>query len=149
MNHENHEQSRESSPIKIMKFKRQRRFEAKVETSALNDIMFFLLLFFLIVATLGSPNVIKLVLPKSDTSSNEVNKQPVTLSITKEKAYYIDRAYVPLPELESRLQQATQGMDEPTVILRAEQTLTIQDLVDVMSMGARLRIRMVLATELD
>lgn len=132
-----------------MKFKRQRRFEAKVETSALNDIMFFLLLFFLIVATLGSPNVIKLMLPKSDTSNNEVNKQPVTLSITKEKAYYIDREYVPLPELESRLQQATQTMDEPTVILRAEQSLTIQDLVDVMSMGARLRIRMVLATELD
>lgn len=132
-----------------MKFKRQRRFEAKVETSALNDIMFFLLLFFLIVATLGSPNVIKLVLPSSDTSSNEVNKQPVTLSITKEKAYYIDREYVPLPELENRLQEATQNMDEPTVILRAEQTLSIQDLVDVMSMGARLRIRMVLATELD
>lgn len=132
-----------------MKFKRQRRFEAKVETSALNDIMFFLLLFFLIVATLGSPNVIKLMLPKSDTSNNEVNKQPVTLSITKDKAYYIDRAYVPLPELEGRLQEATQGMDEPTVILRAEQTLSIQDLVDVMSMGARLRIRMVLATELD
>ncbi|MDP5121273.1 MAG: biopolymer transporter ExbD [Spirosomaceae bacterium] len=132
-----------------MKFKRQRRFEAKVETSALNDIMFFLLLFFLIVATLGSPNVIKLVLPSSDTSSNEVNKQPVTLSITKDKAYYIDRTYVPLPELEGRLQEATQGMEEPTIILRAEQSLTIQDLVDVMSMGARLRIRMVLATELD
>jgi biopolymer transport protein ExbD len=40
-------------------------------------------------------------------------------------------------------------MEEPTIILRAEQTLTIQDLVDVMSMGARLQIRMVLATELD
>jgi biopolymer transport protein ExbD len=132
-----------------MKFKRQRRFEAEVQTASLNDIMFFLLLFFLIVATLGSPNVIKLLLPKAEASSHDVSKQPITLSITKDKAYYIDRTPVPLPELENRLMQATQGMEEPTVILRAEQTLTIQDLVDVMSMGARLKIRMVLATELE
>ncbi|MFN4084913.1 MAG: ExbD/TolR family protein [Spirosomataceae bacterium] len=131
-----------------MKLKRQRRFEAEVQTASLNDIMFFLLLFFLIVATLGSPNVIKLLLPKSDASSHDVSKQPVTLSITEDKAYYIDRTPVPLPELEARLQQATANMEEPTVILRAEQSLTIQDLVEVMSMGARLKIRMVLATEL-
>lgn len=132
-----------------MKFKRQRRFEAEVQTASLNDIMFFLLLFFLIVATLGSPNVIKLLLPKAEASTHDVSKQPITLSITKDKAYYIDRTPVPLPELENRLMQATQGMEEPTVILRAEQTLTIQDLVDVMSMGTRLKIRMVLATELE
>ena len=139
-----------------MKLKRQRRFEAEVQTASLNDIMFFLLLFFLIVATLGSPNVIKLMLPKSDTSAHDVSKQPITLSITKDKAYYItaDKAYfidrtpVPLPELEARLQQATAAMEEPTVILRAEQSLTIQDLVEIMSMGAWLKIRMVLATEL-
>ncbi len=132
-----------------MKLKRQRRFEAEVQTASLNDIMFFLLLFFLIVATLGSPNVIKLLLPKSENSTHDVSKQPVTLSITKDKAYFIDRQPVPLPELEQTLQAATATMEEPTVILRAEQSLTIQDLVDVMSMGARLKIRMVLATELQ
>lgn len=132
-----------------MKFKRQRRFEAEVQTASLNDIMFFLLLFFLIVATLGSPNVIKLMLPKSSESTHDVSKQPITLSITADKAYYIDRREVPLPQLEQRLSEATAGMDEPTVILRAEQSLTIQDLVDVMAMGARLQIRMVLATELN
>ncbi len=132
-----------------MKFKRQRRFEAEVQTSSLNDIMFFLLLFFLIVSTLGSPNVIKLLLPKSSKSSHDVSKQPVTLSITKEKEYFIDKKQVNFPELEARLIEATSKMEEPTVILRAEQTLTIQDLVDVMAMGAKLKIRMVLATELS
>jgi biopolymer transport protein ExbD len=131
-----------------MKFKRQRRFEAEVQTSSLNDIMFFLLLFFLIVSTLGSPNVIKLLLPKSEKSSHDVSKQPVTLSITKDKEYFIDKKQVNFPELEAKLLESTSKMEEPTVILRAEQTLTIQDLVDVMSMGARLKIRMVLATEL-
>jgi biopolymer transport protein ExbD len=130
-----------------MKFKRQRRFHAEVQTSALNDIMFFLLLFFLIVATLGSPNVIKLMLPQTDDSTHDVSKAPINLSITEDKLYYIDREPVPFPSLEQRLMEATAGMEEPTVILRAASMLTIQDLVDVMSLGARLRIRMVLATE--
>jgi biopolymer transport protein ExbD len=131
-----------------MKFKRQRRFEAEVQTSSLNDIMFFLLLFFLIVSTLGSPNVIKLLLPKSDKSTHDVSKQPLTLSITEDKQYFIDKKPVPYPSLEAALVEATAGMEEPTVILRAEQSLTIQDLVDVMAIGARIKIRMVLATEL-
>jgi biopolymer transport protein ExbD len=132
-----------------MKFKRQRRFEAEVQTSSLNDIMFFLLLFFLIVSTLGSPNVIKLLLPKSDKSTHDVSKQPLTLSITKDKQYFLDKKAVNFPDLENQLVAATTGMEEPTVILRAEQTLTIQDLVDVMAIGARIKIRMVLATELS
>jgi biopolymer transport protein ExbD len=131
-----------------MKFKRQRRFEAEVQTASLNDIMFFLLLFFLIVSTLGSPNVIKLMLPKSEKSSHDVSKQPVALSITEEKEYFIDKKQINFPELEQALIQATSGMDEPTVVLRAAQTLTIQDLVDVMAIGARIKVRMVLATEL-
>jgi biopolymer transport protein ExbD len=132
-----------------MKFKRQRRFEAEVQTSSLNDIMFFLLLFFLIVSTLGSPNVIKLMLPKSDKSTHDVSKQPITLSITEDKQYFIDKKPVAFPQLEATLVEATTGMEEPTVILRAEQNLTIQDLVDVMAIGARIKIRMVLATELS
>lgn len=132
-----------------MKFKRQRRFEAEVQTASLNDIMFFLLLFFLIVATLGSPNIIKLLLPESQDSTHEVSKEPVSLSITEDKLYYIDRTPVPFPELEGALMNATAGMEEPTVILRAAQSLTIQDLVDIMGIGARLKIRMVLATELS
>jgi biopolymer transport protein ExbD len=131
-----------------MKLKRQRRFHAEVQTASLNDIMFFLMLFFLIVSTLGSPNVIKLLLPKSDKSTHDVSKQPLTLSITEDKRYFLDKKQVNFPELEAMLVEATTGMEEPTVILRAEQTLTIQDLVDVMAIGARIKIRMVLATEL-
>jgi biopolymer transport protein ExbD len=130
-----------------MKFKRQRRFEAEVSTASLNDIMFFLLLFFLIISTLANPNVIKLMLPKA-SATQSVNKQPVTLSITKDKVYYINRTPIPFPQLEERLRAATANMPEPTIVLRAESSLTIQDLVDVMSLGAKMKLRMVLATEL-
>lgn len=132
-----------------MKFKRQRRFQAEVQTASLNDIMFFLLLFFLIVATLGSPNVIKLMLPQTEESTNEVSKQPITLSITEDKRYFIDREQINFPQLEEALYEATVDMEEPTVVLRAEESLTIQDLVDVMAIGSRLKVRMVLATDLN
>lgn len=131
-----------------MKLKRQRRFHAEVQTASLNDIMFFLLLFFLIVSTLGSPNVIRLMLPKTSESTNEVSKQPITLSITEDKEYFIDRKQINFPELETAVMEATAGMEEPTVVLRAAESLTIQDLVDVMAIGARLKVRMVLATDL-
>jgi biopolymer transport protein ExbD len=132
-----------------MKLKRQRRFEAEVSTASLNDIMFFLLLFFLIISTLGNPNVIKLLLPKSSKSTHDVSKQPISLTITKDKVYYINSTPVPFPQLEERLIEATSKMEEPTVVLRAESSLTVQDLVDAMSLGAKLKIRMVLATELN
>lgn len=131
-----------------MKLKRQRRFHAEVQTASLNDIMFFLLLFFLIVSTLGSPNVIRLMLPKTSESTNQVSKQPVTLSITEDKRYFIDRKPINFPELQTAVLEATAGMEEPTVVLRAAESLTIQDLVDVMAIGARLKVRMVLATDL-
>ncbi|ADQ18921.1 ExbD/TolR family protein [Leadbetterella byssophila] len=130
-----------------MKLKRQRRFHAEVQTASLNDIMFFLLLFFLIVSTLGSPNVIRLMLPKTSESTNEVSKQPITLSITEDKRFFIDRKQINFPDLENAVLEATSGMEEPTVVLRAAESLTIQDLVDVMAIGARLKVRMVLATD--
>lgn len=132
-----------------MKFKRQRRFHAEVATASLNDIMFFLMLFFLIISTLGNPNVIKLLLPKSQKSDHDVSKQPISLSITADKRYYINSTQVPFDQLESRIISATQSMEEPTVVLRAESSLTVQDLVDVMALGAKLKVRMVLATELN
>lgn len=130
-----------------MKFKRQRRFHAEVSTASLNDIMFFLLLFFLIISTLGNPNVIRLLLPKSSKSQHNVTKDPVTLSITKDKEYYIENRQVPFEELEGRIQQITANTSEPTIIVRADGNLPVQDLVEIMDIGGKLNVRMVLATE--
>ncbi|MFD2523153.1 ExbD/TolR family protein [Emticicia soli] len=133
-----------------MKLKRQRRFHAEVSTASLNDIMFFLLLFFLIISTLGNPNVIKLLLPKSSKSVQDIPKtKPVALTITKDKTYYINSTAVPLPQLEERLIAATANMDEPVITLRVDNSVTVQELVDVMSLGAKLKIKMVMATELN
>ena len=128
-----------------MNIKRKRTFKAEVSTSSLNDIMFFLLLFFLIVSSLANPNVIKLLLPNSKSAQN-LNKQQITISITKDKQYFIDNTQISFADIEPLLKSRIGSLDEPTVILRLESSLTDQDLVDVMEIGNRLKVKMVMAT---
>jgi biopolymer transport protein ExbD len=129
-----------------MNIRRSKQFKPEVSTSSLNDIMFFLLLFFLIVSTLANPNVIKVLLPKSKTAQ-EIDKQQINLTVTADRRYYIDQKEVLLSELEQQLQSHVIGIDNPTVVLRFAKSLNIQDLVDVLEVGVRLNIKMVMATE--
>jgi biopolymer transport protein ExbD len=129
-----------------MNIRRSKHFKPEVSTSSLNDIMFFLLLFFLIVSTLANPNVIKVLLPKSKTAQ-EIDKQQVNLTVTEDRRYYIDQKEVLLSELEQKLQDHVRSIENPTIVLRFAKSLNIQDLVDVLEVGVRLNIKMVMATE--
>ena len=85
-----------------MKLRRKPKFAAEVATSSLNDIMFFLLLFFLIISTVANPNVIKLLLPKA-SSSQQLSKKQVTLSVDSNKQYFIDKQPIDANNLENEL----------------------------------------------
>lgn len=128
-----------------MKLRRKQKFAAEVATSSLNDIMFFLLLFFLIISTVANPNVIKLLLPKA-AASQQLSKKQVTLSVDSNKQYFIDKKPVDPANLENELKTIMVGIAEPTVVVRFDKTLTVQDLVDVLQTGAKLNIKMVMAT---
>ena len=128
-----------------MNIKRNKHFKPEVSTSSLNDIMFFLLLFFLIVSTLSNPNVIKLLLPSAKASQN-ITKQQITISVTENKLYYIDDKQVTIDQIESILQLRIRDIREPTVVLRFAYDLKVQDLVDILEIGTRLKVKMVLAT---
>jgi biopolymer transport protein ExbD len=129
-----------------MKLRKRLEFKPEVATGSLNDIMFFLLLFFLLVATFANPNVIKLLLPKS-ASNQTIDKKQITLSITKEKNYYIDKEQIPFTKLEGSLLAIKQKVSDVTIVLRTDNSLTIQDLIDVLAIGNKLQIKMILATE--
>jgi len=124
---------------------RKKRFPPEVSTSSLNDIMFFLLLFFLIVSSLANPNVIKLLLPNSKSAQN-LSKQQISISVTKDKKYYIDSHQVSFEDIEPLLKARISTLQEHTVILRLEYTLTVQDLADLLEIGTRLKVKMVMAT---
>ena len=128
-----------------MKIGRRNQFHAEVATSSLNDIMFFLLLFFLIISTIANPNVIKVFLPKSQ-ASQALTKQPVSVTVTEDKVYYVNQREVPFDKLEIELLKACEGMSEPTVVLRLNNSLSVQDMVDVWQIGVKHKVKMILAT---
>jgi biopolymer transport protein ExbD len=125
---------------------RKHRFAAEMGASSMSDIMFFLMLFFLIVSTLVNPSVIKLMLPRAK-SSQTLSKQQFTVDVSAEKAYFINNKPVAFEQLEPALQSLIKGIQEPTVVLRVDNALSIQDLVDVLEIGNRLKVKMVLATK--
>ena len=129
-----------------MKLQRRHRETAEVSTESLNDIMFFLLLFFLIVSTLANPNVIKLTLPSSQHST-QLQKQKITIEVTADRKYSVNNTTVLFSELEHALQIVTANVQEPTVVLRMDNSLAVQDLADVLQIGYKLKIKMVLATK--
>lgn len=118
---------------------------AEVNTHSLNDIMFFLLLFFLIVSTMISPSVVKLNLP-SAKKTQTVDKQPINLEISQDMRYYLAGKEVEFDNLEAAIQAAIVNKSEPTIVLRLDKELTIQQLVDVLEIGNKLKVKMILAT---
>lgn len=90
-----------------------------MHTGALNDILFILLLFFLIVSTLANPNVIRVSAPrgKSDTKA----KQTVVVSIDKNNQLYVGQKKITLPELEGELKVIfAKETEKPSVVVNAD-----------------------------
>ena len=128
-----------------MPIRRNKRFEAEVATSSLSDIMFFLLLFFLIISTLANPNVIKMTLPKAK-SNEKTNKQLISLSVTEEKRFYLDKQEVTFDKLETELLAKIGDNKEQAVVVRIPYNLQVQDLVDVLQIGVKNNLKFVIAT---
>lgn len=129
-----------------MNLRRKKRFEFELGTGAMNDIMFFLMLFFLIASSLLNPNFIKVNLPKaSDTKA--ITKKQVQVTVTADLKYYIDKQEVTKADLEPTLRTALEGSDEATVTLNVDSTVQVQRLVDIMQVGTHLKAKMVLATQ--
>lgn len=129
-----------------MAIKRKRRFHAGVESSSMSDIMFFLLLFFLIISTLANPNVIKVPLPDANQTDNTVGSH-LTLTVTSDKKYYLDKDEVAPQDLEVRLLQETKLRKDETVVLRPAYDLDVQELIDLLQLGLKHQLKFVIATK--
>jgi biopolymer transport protein ExbD len=122
--------------------------KAEVFTSAMNDIMFFLMLFFLIVSTLLNPNIIKLNLP-SAKNTQALHKKEIQVSVDENHVYYVNSKQVPFLNLESALSTeiGNNKSEQTYVVLRCENSLPIQEMVNVLEIGNKLNIKMVLAVK--
>jgi len=130
-----------------MQIRKKFRGEAEVFTDALNDILFILLMFFLIVSTLANPNVIKLSQPKSKSDTKA--KQNVVVSIDVNKQFYVGQTRVSIDSLRSALLPAIQKekTEIPTVVINADKNVPIDDVVAVMRVARDLGARTVLSVD--
>jgi biopolymer transport protein ExbD len=126
--------------------KRHQRVSAEVHTSAMNDIMFFLLLFFLIASTITNPNVIKLMLPKS-SSGKAMSKKTISVSISQDLKYTVEKKPVKIEDMQNTLTKFKTVGAELTIVLSVDRTVPIQNVVQVMDIAQKLNIKLVLATE--
>jgi biopolymer transport protein ExbD len=129
-----------------MNLRSKNKFRAEINTSSLNDIMFFLMLFFLIASTMVSPSVIKLTLPSSKYNQT-VRKTEISISITNTHQYYINNDAVSLENLESELVKRVPDPEKVTVVIRCDKDVPVQELINVLQIGNKLKIKMILATK--
>ncbi len=129
-----------------MNLRNKHRDEGEVHTGPLNDILFILLLFFLIVSTLANPNVIKLSQPKSKSDTR--SKQTVVVSIDAGQRFYVGTTLVSLTDLKSRLQPfLAKETDQPSIVINADKSVPVDDVVAVMRIAKELGARTVLAVD--
>ena len=126
---------------------KRNKSEVRVFTDSLNDIMFFLMLFFLLASAVSNPQVVKLLLPRSSAGEQSVAKKTITVSVTQDLKYYLDKEEVPYENLLNAIQAYVQPGEELTVMLYADSTVPIQNVISVMDVANKLKIRLVLATE--
>jgi biopolymer transport protein ExbD len=103
------------------------------------------MLFFIIISTLLNPSMIKVLLPNSQ-SSQSIHKKEINLTVTKDMKYFVNNTEMPFVAIEPELKNELQLHPDANIMLRFDQSLTIQDLVDVLSIGIRLNTKMTLAT---
>lgn len=134
-----------------MAYKRQTKVLADTAMSSMTDLVFLLLIFFLITSTLVNPNALKLMLPKS---SGQVSaKATVSVSIKDWQdgsyTYHIngDEQPVPFTEVEDDLVNLLQNEEDPTFSIYADESVPVKEVVSVMNIAKRNHYKVILATQ--
>ena len=126
-----------------MNLRGRNKVSAEFSMSSMTDIVFLLLVFFLLTSPAITPNALDLILPKASGKTSNVQKASV--SITKDRAFYVDNERVSEYSIEKELIKILAGQEEPTIILRAEEGVPIEDAVFVMDIANRNKYKVVLA----
>jgi biopolymer transport protein ExbD len=127
-----------------MRLRSKNKVSANFSMSSMTDIVFLLLIFFMLTSTLVSPNALKLLLPNSKAKTLE--KQTISVSITPEIEYYIGDQKFPFETIESELISRLSQEVEPAIILHADKSVDIEYAVKIMDIAYRNKYRVVLAT---
>jgi biopolymer transport protein ExbD len=112
-----------------MSIKRRSKVSLEFSMASMSDLVFLLLIFFMLTSTLVSPNAIKLLLPSS--TSKTIAKQTVTVYINEEYQYFLGEKQLALEMLQSEISLGLGNQTEGTVVLRSDQSVPVQYIVNV------------------
>ncbi len=129
-----------------MALKRRSKVNSSFSMSSMTDIVFLLLIFFMVTSTMIAPNALKLLLPKS---SHQTSASPVaSVSISRDLQYYVGTTPVNLSDIEGILQQKfmQDGIEEPTVSLHVDNSVPTQQVVNIMNIAKDNKWKLILAT---
>lgn len=126
-----------------MDIRGRNKISPEFSMSSMTDIVFLLLIFFMITSTLVTTSALDILLPKA--SGVTENKKAVSVTITKDLVFYIDNKLANEEILEQDLLAVLVGKEEPTIVLRAEEGVPIEKAVKVMDIANRNRYKVILA----
>ena len=126
-----------------MNLRGRNKITPEFNMSSMTDIVFLLLIFFMIASTLVTTNAIDILLPTA--SGKTENKKSISVSIQKDLTFYIDQKEVEVQNLESELLKLLQNEMAPTLVLRAEKSVPVDYVVKVMDIANRNKFKIILA----
>ena len=128
-----------------MDLKGRNKVTPEFNMSSMTDIVFLLLIFFMLASTLVTTSAIDILLPTANGKTE--NKKSIAVSIKKDLTFYIDEKRVGESVLESELISALSGEEKPTIVLRAEESVPVQHVVTVMDIANRNKFKVILAVK--
>ncbi|PKQ66098.1 biopolymer transporter ExbD [Labilibaculum manganireducens] len=127
-----------------MALKTRNKVNPNFSMSSMTDIVFLLLIFFMVTSTLIAPNALKLLLPQS---KNQTSAKPITtVSIDKEFNFFIETTPIPFSQLENRLQKRLGREEDPTISLHVDKSVPMEQVVRVMNIAKNNKYKLILAT---
>ncbi len=126
-----------------MNFRGRNKVSAEFNMSSMTDVIFLLLIFFLLTSPAITPNALDLILPKAQGKTTNV--QQVSISISKDLVFYIDDQQIAKNQISGRLNQVLKDANEPTVLLRTAEGVPIEEAVFVMDIANKNNYKIVLA----
>jgi len=130
-----------------MNIRKNLREKPESHSSALNDILFILLLFFLIISTLANPNVIKVMTPKGQSDTKA--KQTLVISIDSTQNFFAGTRKISQDSLQSAIAAAVAKSEdaEPTVVINPDKKADAESIYAVLYAAKRLKLRVVMAVD--
>lgn len=130
-----------------MNLRKGLRDKSEIHTSALNDILFILLFFFLVISTLANPNVVKVLTPKAATDTKA--RQTVVVTVDSLQRFYIGTTLTPIDSLESAIALAAAEANDadPTVVINGDKKADWDNVMAVMKAANASNLKVVAAID--